>query len=311
MYKKLIAVAFLISMSARADVLGSFQRFFGMGGQIPEYAENEGGVPVSALDQAPYSPADSDLGVQEILVERPESEPIVFDVSTAIFRTDNAPSGNPLTDEPSWVSTTRFSLAWRPHIANGWNADLGLGQDFLRYDRKAATDFENMNVRLGTYKILPDLDDTVFFARYEYQRITSTSLSEGDYNAQRVRAGLQKVVWSAPRHQVTSSISGAYEWATQPESLERNEIGADVAYRYSISDSVYTLASARAARFMFDQGGRDDWTYGLGLELVWQIRKDLRASASLFYDRNDSDTGTLNDYQSWSGGIGVGAQWLF
>lgn len=283
-----------------------------MGGQIPDYADQGQEVNSSILDQAPYSPADSDLGVQEILVERSSSAPIIFDLSTAIFRTDNAPSGNPLTDESSWVSSTRMALSWRPHLIRGWFADVGIAQDILRYDRKAAVEFENMNINLGVFKILPDLDDTVLFARYEYQRITSTSLSSSDYYAQRIRAGLQKVVWAAPRHQVSASLSGSYEWKASPTFLERNEVAFDAAYRYSFTDTLYTRASGRIARYNFDQGGRDDWTLGLGVELIWQINSDFKASASLFYDKNDSDSfGNFNEYDAWTSGVGVGIQLQF
>ncbi len=194
----------------------------------------------------------------------------------------------------------------------GWFADLGIGQDVLRYDRTDAIDYENFNLRLGTFKVIPDLDDTVVFARFEYQRITSSSLSEGDYNAQRIRAGLQKVVWAAPRHQVTSSLSGAYEWSAHPASLERNEVSADVAYRYSITDTMYTVASARASRFGYDDFGRDDWTYGFALELVNKFTENFTATASIYYDKNDSDTfGSSNEYEAWSAGVGLSAQWSF
>lgn len=312
MFKKATIALFLTSWVANADILTSTQRFFGVGGQNPEYTDQDGETIPTVLDQAPYSPADSDLGVQEILVERPDRSPVIFDLRTNILRTDTPPSGNPATDKSSWVSATSMSLAWRPHVVHGWFGDLGLGQDFLRYDRKNATDYENFNVRAGIFKVLPDLDDTVIFTRYEYQRITSGSLSDGNYDAQRIRAGLQKILWAAPRHQISSSLSGAYEWSTSPALLERNELSADIAYRYSISDCLYTVASARASRFNFDQFGRDDWTYGMALELFWQLSPTFRTNASVFFDKNDSDTfGSLNEYEAWSGGLGIGAQWTF
>ena len=320
MHKKIAAAIALSSLYANADVLTATQRFFGMGGQYPEYTEEDGQTGASFLDQAPYSPADSDLGVQEILVERAERAPLIFDFSTAILRTDNAPGDNPLGpgegDQSSWISASSFALAWRPHVAKGWFADVGMGQDFLRYDRKNATDFENFNMRLGTFKILPDLDDTVVFARLEYQRITSTSFRDGDYSARRIRAGLQKALWVANRQQVTGSVSGAYEWSARPVSLERNELSAELAYSYSFTDSLYSRVSARASSFDYDQFGRDDQTYGLALELIWQINENFRANASIFFDKTDSDTNTFgftdpNEFASWTSGLGISAQWAF
>lgn len=300
------------SLVAQADVLTSTQRFFGLGGQSPDYVENEGQTEASALGQAPYSAADSDLGVQEILEERAEREPLIVNLSRMILRTDSAPSGNSATDRSSWVFASSASIAWRPHIAQGWYADLGLGYDVIRYDRTNALDYENMNTRVGVFRVIPELDDTIFFARFEYQRITSNSLSDGDYNAQRVRAGLQKTLWSAPRQQLVGTISGAYEWVANPESLQRNEFAAEFVYRYAISDCLYAFASANVSRFDYDQAGREDWTYGYSTGLVWQFSENFSASASLFFDKNDSNTfGNANEYEAWSGGLGLGAQWTF
>jgi hypothetical protein len=310
-------------LAAQADILTSTQRFFGLGGQSPDYTESAEETQASILGQAPYSPADSDLGVQEILEERGDREPVSFDFNSSFLLTDTAPSGNPLTDRSSWVLISSAAIGWRPHLAQGWFADLGLGYDMVRYDRTNALDYENMVTRLGVFRVMPELDDTIFFARYEYQRITSKSLTEGDYNAQRIRAGLQKVLWSAPRQQLSGSLSGAYEWSAHPQTLERNEISLDLSYRYAFTDSLYTVISARASRFAFDEKSsfvdtdeRRDWTYGLSAGLFWQISEHFSANASVFFDKNDSNTRTFfgpnaNEYEAWSGGIGFGAQWLF
>lgn len=102
------------------------------------------------------------------------------------------------------------------------------------------------------------------------------------------------------------------ERASSVSSLERNEYSADVAYRYSITDAMYTVAAARASRFDYDNFGRDDWTYGLVLELVNRFTENFTATASIFYNKNDSDTfGSINEYEAWSGGVGLSAQWAF
>ena len=285
---QILTILVASGLAAQADILTPVQRFFGLGGQSPEYANEVAGTQVSALDQAPYSPADSDLGVQEILVERASREPLIVETNRSILRTDTAPSKNQ-DDSSSWVSVSSLSASWRPHLAQGWFADLGLGYDLVRYDRTNAIDFENLNTRLGVFRVIPDLDDTVFFARFEYQRITTNSLFEGDYNAQRVRAGLQKVLWSAPRHQVVGGVSAAYEWSARPELLKRDEFSAELAYRYAISDCLNTVLSGKASRFDFDQRGREDWSYSFAAQLVWQISESFSANASLHFDKNDSN----------------------
>ena len=316
MLSKLTTLSILGAFAAQADILTSTQRFFGMGGQVPDYSEDEQDPrAATGLGQIPYSEADSDLGIQEILLERQEREPVMFYLSTTVLRTDSAPSASGPTDESSWVSASRMSLSWRPHVTHGWFADVGVGEDVYRYDRADTAENENFNLRAGVYKNLPQLDDTVFFARFEYQRITFGSLQDGDYNAQRIRTGLQKTLWAIPRHQLSGSLSGAYEWSARPDAIKRNELGADLSYRYAIFDKMYTVFSTRVSGYDYDEGDREDLTLGAMIELIWQFSPNASATASVSFDKNDSDStnglASLNDYESWSAGLGIGLNWSF
>ncbi|MEP2777379.1 MAG: outer membrane beta-barrel protein [Luteolibacter sp.] len=320
---KIIPILLAGATAAHADILNSTQRFFGEDDNFAEYAEDSGQVDGFEIDEVPYSPADSDLGVQEVLVDRDEVDRLIFRFSTSILRTDNAANeSNPLAftptgDEPSWLVATRLSASWRPHLFDGWFADIGAGVDSLQFEDGGAVDYENYNGRVGIYKNFPDLDDLIFFTRYEYQRIATGSLLQSDYNAQRIRAGLQKTLYAAPRHRITGGLSGALEWSANPDMLQRDEVEMNVSYRYSITDDLYTLASATVSKFEYQDFGREDWSYGFGLELIWEMTKNVQLSASVFYDKNDSNTDTFggftptNDYQSWTGGLGVGCQWAF
>lgn len=309
--------------AATADILNSAQRFFDSEDNFASYTEGSEQIDGFEVDEVPYSPADSDLGVQEVLVDRDEVNRVIFRFNTAIIRTDNAANAiNPFAfpiqgDESSFGLVTSVSTTWRPHLFNGWFADIGFGADALQFEDGGAIDYENYNGRVGLYKNFPDLDDTIFFARYEYQRLSTGSLLQSDYNAQRIRVGLQKTLYAASRHKVTGGFSGALEWAASPERLRRNEYKLNVTYSYSITDDIYTLASARASRFEYIQAGREDWTYGFGLELIWEVTNNVQVSASVSYDKNDSNTSTFagfaptNDFQSWTGGLGVGFQLAF
>lgn len=316
---KLSTISILSAFAAQADILTSTQRFFGMGGQVPSYSEDDQDKQepksTNSLGQIPYSEADSDLGIQEILMESPERYPVVFYLSTTVFRTDSAPSASDPTDQSSWISASRMSLSWRPRVTHGWFADVGIGEDVYRYDRADSAENENFNLRAGIYKNLPDLDDTVFFARFEYQRITFGSLQDGGYNAQRIRTGLQKTLWAIPRHQFSGSLSGAYEWTARPAAIKRNELGGELAYRYAIVDNMYTVLSTRVSGYDYDQEGREDLAFGAVLEINWQISPNVTAMASVSFDKNNSDStaglAALNNYESWSAGLGVGFNWSF
>jgi hypothetical protein len=300
-------LAALFLLPAHADVLTPVQHFFGMGGQYPAYDDKNPSTPLGSLSRTPYSAADSDLGVQEILSPLSSRSPFIIDFATAIYFTDNAPTGNPFVNEPSWLWSGRLIGAWRPHIANGWFADLGGTQEILRFDRTAATNYENTTLRLGVVKTFPHLDDLLFFGRYEYQRMTSGSLTDADYNAQRVRLGLQKTLYENGRHQLSGGLNTAYEFMAKPENVERHSYGIELAHIYRINSSLHTLASWRSTWYDFDMAGREDWSHSLGLELIWQICPSARAHVSVFFDQNDSNAPFgANDYKSWTSGVGTG-----
>jgi len=313
MRSKIISYLLVGAAAANADILSSTQRFFDQGDEFTNYSEDESGrVDGFEVGEVPYSPADSDLGVQEVLVEREDVAPVIFRFSNAIFRTDNAAGNNFFGDEPSWISSSRASVTWRPHLINGWFADFGVAMDFLRFEDDSAIDYENYSGRAGIYKNFPDLDDTVFFARFEYQSLNTGSLFDSNYDAQRIRLGLQKTLYAASRQRMTAGLSAAYEWAANPDRLQRDEIEVNLTYRYAFCDDVYTLVTVDVSRFDYQDFGREDLSYGLGLEVAWEMTKNLRVSASVTYDKNDSNSPLgANDFQSWTGGVGLGCQVAF
>ena len=309
MRNKIILFLLVGIATANADILNSTQRFLGQSDPFSDYANGGSGkVDGLPVDEVPYSPADSDLGVQQVLAKREDVAPVTFNLSTAILRTDNAAGSN----EPSWLTSTSAVAAWRPLLFDGWFGDVGVGADYLRFDDKAAADYENYSGRLGIYKSFPDLDDTIFFVRYEYQFLSSGSVTNSDYNAQRIRAGVLKTLYVAPRQSITAGVSGALEWSAHPKVIQRDEIEGNLTYRYAFTDNIYMLTSARVSRFEYQDFGRDDWTYGLGIQLIWELTKNLQVSASISYDKNDSNSGVATDeFQSWTGGLGIGCQWAF
>jgi hypothetical protein len=295
-------------LPAAADVITPAQRFLGIGGQLPAFGEDGG----TYRADSPYSAADSDLGVQEILLEHSGTSPVIVDVSTAIYRTDNAPARPFMREESSWMWATRASAAWRPHLGHGVFWDIAATQDFLWFDRSSAVNYENTGLRAGVMKVLPGLDDLVVYGRLEYQRLTTGSFSDGDYNATRLRLGIQKQLYLDARHEIVAGASYAVEYSTRPKIVERNEATVELAHRLRLADNLQTVTSWRSSHFRFDRGGRRDWSHAAGVQLVLQINHSTRAFAGVFYDHNDSNAPFgANDYKSWTGGPGVGLTFSF
>lgn len=310
-FLKSAVVSACFVIPADADVLTPVQHFFGLGGQSAGAGYEDLQEEYRGRDRAPFSAADSDLGVQEILAPTSSRAPVLIDVATAVYFTDNAPADfGPM--EPSWLWYSRVTGAWRPHLVNGWHADLSATQEFLWFDRTAALNYENTTLRLGVVRSFADWDDTVLFARYEYQRLTTGSFSDGDYSSQRLRVGVQKAVWETARQSLTAGLDSAFEITASPEALERHSYGVELAHRYRFTPALFSLVSWRSTYFDFDNFGRDDWSHSLGLELIWQICPAARANVSVFFDKNDSNSPFgANDYEAWTAGAGLGFVYSF
>lgn len=302
----------LFPLAASGDVLSRSTPFTGSGS--PFY-ESEDFAPERAGEDpvlAPFSPADSDFGIQQVLGTYEGPPPVHVFANLDFNYTDNAPAPTRALEDPSWYFSGLVGADWQPRIACGWFADVGLYQEIYRFDEGNALDFENFQTHAGVVKTLVDLDDTLFFARYEYQRLTSGSLSETDYSAQRLRVGLQKALLVFPHHQVAAGVNVAYDLDANPERLERIEYAAELSYTWWILNDLTATASWRGAYWDFDNGGRADWNHTAGIELAWAFSPHATLYSNVFYSNNDSNAAFgVNDFESWSTGIGVGLNLSF
>ncbi len=272
---------------------------------------------------APFSPADSDLGVQEVLGEYKGLPPVRVEVSSDFYWTENAPSTIPGLSEDSWLWAGRIAASWQPKIAAGWFADVGVEQQWLRFDQGDATDFENFSAHVGALKALPQLDDLLVYGRLEYQMLTTGSFLDNDYDASRIRLGAQKVLFNSARHQISTGVSAAFDLQANPEDLKRDEYALDFSYTYFLTDTLSATASWRGA--YWDGEGNNvtslapfriekaqTFNQVVGVELSWKPCKSARISTSAFFSDTDSNSVLAgSDVQAWTVGLGVGATFEF
>lgn len=293
-----------------ADPVSRVQGLLGMG--AGEDFEFDPEAYAAGHEQAPYSPADSDLGVQELLRPVPARAPVRVDVSSEFLWTDNAPSAARPTDDESWLWIGRAAAGWRPRLVGPLFADLGLVQEVLRFDESAAIDFENLDTHAGVLASLPDLDDLLVFGRYEYQRLTTGSLTDGDYLAQRLRFGARKVLWADGRQELGAGLDAAFDLDTKQDAFQRNEYALDLGWRCQLAADLEARAYCRTSFFDYDEDGREDWAWNPGVDLIWYFCDAGRLYASVYFSENDSNTPFgVNDYESWTAGLGVGLNFRF
>ncbi len=306
---QVLLIPVFLAASVHADVLADLSPF--LGSSRPDYdpASLQPDSATANPSYAPFSPADSDLGVQQVLGSYPGCAPVKVTFDTILSYTNNAPGVMPLDDDEAWFSASRLDIHWRPRIAYGWFADLGLTQELFRFEGGKAVDFENFNPYLGVVKSIPELDDLVIFSRYDYQRVTTGSISNSDYSFQRIRSGLQKDLLLTTRYQLSVGVDGAFVSAN-PNALGHNEYTADVRYTYWLADHLSASLSWTGSFWKYGRHGREDWTQIVGLEMSWSPCPNARVFSNIFYT-NLNSTLDANDFESFQTGVGFGLNYTF
>lgn len=308
----IILIPIFITASASADVLSDLSPFLSNSRFDYDPASIE---PDSALQNpnfAPFSPADSDIGVQQVLGSYQGLPPVKFSFETSLNYTNKAPAEIPPDDAPSWFSASRLDVSWYPRIASGWFADMGLAQEVFRFEGSKAIDFENFEPHLGVAKSIPELDDLIFFSRYEYQRITSDRISKSNYSAQRIRTGFQKDYFFVPNQQLYLGVDAAFDLTAHYDEETRNSYSTVLNYTYWFADRLNATLSWSGSFWDFRNDGRKDFGQIVGVEFKWAPCENATVYSNLFYTNHNSNSAFgANDLKAWQSGIGVGMNFSF
>ena len=299
-------------VSVHADILSNLSPF--LSSSRPDYdpalMESNG----AGMDShyAPFSPADSDLGVQQILATYDGLPPVEFHFDTSINYIDNAPDKNFFQEASDTFWSSQLDLNWMPRITNGWFLDLGVGQGWYCFEDRLGQDFEDFQAHVGLVKSIPELDDLLLFVRWETQRITNGSFSESSYSASRIRLGMQKNLILASRYQLSAGLDAAFDLQCNPDALKRDQYTADLSFTYWFTDKLSSTISWTGAQWDFDKKGREDWNHIVGLEVEWTPIDHLSLFANVFYTNNESNSKFgANDYEALQTGVGFGVNYSF
>jgi hypothetical protein len=256
---------------------------------------------------APSSPGDNDLGDQLILKEIPKNEDFRVQADAFLFWTDNAahaPAGEIEDVFYGW----RVAAGWQPRITNKLFGDVSVSQDWYVYDKLEALNFENFETSAGLIYIEPRLANILFFAQYQYGRLTSDF--EDLLNTHSIRAGMQKLFLINRKNSVHTVLMGDWDIETDVEELKRNEYIFDVGYRYRLTRKTQLSLSYRYTFFDYQEVDRQDHYQSLGFGVSYTPWKWMELYASASYVFNDSDI-SVYDYEAANVGAGLGMRVKF
>jgi hypothetical protein len=298
-------------MSIRADILSSLSPYLSSSRNVYDPDVMDPDLDILNPRYAPFSPADSDLGVQQILGAYDGLPPVDFRFDTSINHTNNSPDNTPTRESAAWFWAGQLDINWNPRIAYGWFLDVGLGQGVYRFDDSPESDFENFEGYVGVVKSIPELDDLLFFVRYENQQINAHTFNR-DYSANRIRTGFRKSLITTTRHQLSAGVDAAFDINANLDELKRNQYSADVRYTYWFGDKLSSTISWTGSRWDFDQFGREDWNHVVSLEIRWSPSDNFSIFTNIAYTDHESNVDPFSDnFSALQSGLGFGINYSF
>lgn len=266
---------------------------------------------VQSLEQenafAPSSPGDNDLGDQLILKQIPRDDEFRIQADAFLFWTDNAAHASTGEIDDVFYGW-RVAGGWQPRIANKLFGDVSVSQDWYLYDKLDALNFENFEATAGLIYIEPKLANVLFFAQYQYGRLTHEF--EDLLNTHALRAGAQKLFLINRKNSVHTVLMGDWDLESDVAELKRHEYIADVGYRYRLTRKVQLSLSYRYTFFDYQEVDRQDHYQSLGFGISYTPWEWLELYASASYAFNHSNV-PVYEYEAVNTGLGIGLRARF
>jgi len=258
---------------------------------------------------APQSPGDSDLGTQLILKNAQKEDWFRAYADLSGFWTNNA-ANTPIFEVEDWFWNGRIGFGYQPRITKRLYADFDFQQQIIRYDQFDLLNYESMDLSASLLYVEPRLSNALFFAQFNYLRITGDDFGEELLNSFSVKAGVQKIFLINRLNSVQISILGDWDVSTDLDQLFRNQYIGELTYRFKIMRNLVFAATYRYTYFDYREVDRQDQLQIIGASLTYSPKKwiDLYATANL--SLNDSNI-EFFEYEADSVGGGFGLKLRF
>ncbi len=254
--------------------------------------------------RAPFSPGDSDLGDQIILMPEESYLPWrLFAIGGGEWTSNAALTDDDELDDFLWRA--EVGGVFTPHITGNLFGELSANYEFFRYQDNSRLDFDSLEASAGLVHVFRGLGDLSTWGRYDYTRLTET----GDYSElftdHAIELGL---LWPVP---ITGKLDGYLSHISHlsidanPGHSQYNEFSFIVGGQYGITDRIALNFYYEFAVFDYHEGGREDLNHHVGLAATASLTENVDFVISGTYTLNDSNLADA-DYEVGTAGAFLG-----
>lgn len=260
-------------------------------------------------DYAPPSPSDDDLGEQRLLVPDSRYKSLTLFFNTSEFYTSNATLTNG-GNHGDWLTTMQFGAAWVPRIKGSLYGEVTALQQLYRYADLSSLSFNSLDLGAGIIYVFRDLEDLAFFARYNYNLLTSPTADQSIFYQQTIRLGLQKPFNFTRAQSATLGLFTDLNLDGWPDYAVRNRFALMGGYQAYLTRSLQLNLLYQLGYFPFAESTRQDLNQILSAALTYNFSPRFSVSLSVSGAFNQSNE-SFYTYNVLNTGGGVSANLKF
>ena len=251
------------------------------------------------------SPADADLGEQQLLARNQRYRPFSINANYSTTWTSNAfyTPNNPVSDVMMGVSLGAVVL---PHLGNNFFFE-GAGKiQGYRYFLNPVLDFNSIQASAGLLKVFREFGDLGLYAKYEYAELFSPRGAGELLHEHSIVTGVRKMFQFSRANSLYLSAEASFSLGGDPSYALASEYLFFAAHQIQWSRYVQTSLFYQMQTLAFQDDGRADFRNSLGFTVNFLPLKWLSFYSTTWLGWNASNQSQYNFFVANLGG-GLGA----
>lgn len=238
---------------------------------------------------AASSPNDADLGEQQILKRSESYQPFTTSDTLPIYWTSNAAltrSG----EESDVLEAPSSGIFYQPRFKQTLFGLLDVRDQQFYYDRFDDLDFGAFDVDVGLTWIVPQLENLVLRAEYNYDRLTTKDSFDAFFENHNVIVNAEVPLKIGRAQQLAFGTTATISARSIPETPRRNDYEAYLGYSVSLTRAFNVNAIGRlVVRDYYHEDSRADLSEIFALTATYSMTRYFSATALTTFAANQSN----------------------
>lgn len=256
----------------------------------------------------PSAEANAEFGEMVVIQKQAAFDPWRVELDIQGDYTDNVALAPRRVDD--FILRAGLEASYVNRIAGHWNAELFLGQDFVRYDRYDSLDFDMSKVGVGLSTKLPWLGNTTLLARYQFEYLTESGFGSRILSSQSMTIGLVKSWKVAEGQKFYLGFLSEPDLSVDPQISMRHENGLHAGWSIRLTEKLTARLAGRASYYSSPNADRQDWNYQARLSATYALTDwaSIGASTSMMWNHSSRNR---YDYRNLLAGAFLGLEVQF